>query len=128
LKTPGYVIKLSTVIHQEINNTAYLFIMKEISMQIVEERKISTSISTEPKLILCAGIAIGLLLLTIGDSVGQSAVSHVGTFIASFSLFGGGLYLKEENVAIRITLLAIAGIFVASGLLGISSIFSVFGR
>jgi hypothetical protein len=80
-----------------------------------------------PRLMVFAGILLGLLLLVIGDSRNISGVTYAGKFILPAALIWGGLYLKEESAGIRITLLAVGGVMIIAGLLGMGSIASVSG-
>jgi len=77
------------------------------------------------RLILFIGILLGLLLLVIGDSRNIKWVIYAGKFILPAALFWGGFYLKEENLAVRVTLLALGGIMIVTGLFGVSSIASI---
>ena len=62
-------------------------------------------------MILLAGIALGLLLLAIGAGTRNRAVILIGEFVFPLSLFAGGLFWGEESLAVRITLIALGGLF-----------------
>lgn len=91
---------------------------QEYRMQATQQNKISTSISIGSKTILFAGIAFGILLLTIGAAIRNNPVTCAGTFILSIALFWGGLFNNEEQLAVKITLLALGGIVTVAGFLG----------
>ena len=63
-------------------------------------------------LLLLGMIAIGLLFLVIGAGTRNRPVTLIGEFIFPLALFAGGLFWGEENLAVRITLLALGGLFV----------------
>jgi hypothetical protein len=63
-------------------------------------------------MILLAGLALGLLLLVIGAGTRNRPVTLIGEFIFPMALFAGGLFWGEENSAVRITLMALGGLFV----------------
>jgi hypothetical protein len=63
-------------------------------------------------LLLLAAITLGLLLLVIGAGTRNRPVTLIGEFIFPLSLFAGGLFRGEENLAVRITLIALGGLFV----------------
>ena len=92
-----------------------------------KEQNQSITVPVGMKLILFGAILLGILLLVIGDSRNVNWLIYAGKFILPVALFWGGFYLKEENTAVRITLLALGGVMVVSGLLGLSSIASLFG-
>ena len=62
-------------------------------------------------MVLLAGIAVGLLLLAIGAGTRNRAVTLIGEFIFPASLFAGGLFWGRESLAVRITLIALGGLF-----------------
>ena len=72
-------------------------------------------------------ILLGLFLLVIGDSRNIKWVIYAGKFILPAALLWGGFYLKKESVAARVTLLALGGIMIVAGLLGMASISSLIG-
>ena len=55
-------------------------------------------------------VALGLLLIMLGAGIPNDWVRLVGSLIFALSLFGGGLFLKEESKGVKITMLAIAGL------------------
>jgi hypothetical protein len=57
-------------------------------------------------------VALGLLLLVIGASIGQKNVLRAGLFIFPAALMLGGLLAGEEKLAVRVSLISIGGIFV----------------
>ena len=59
-------------------------------------------------------ILIGILLIMIGGGVDNDWLCLVGSFLFAVSLIWGGLFIKEEGIPIRVTMLAIAGITVFS--------------
>jgi hypothetical protein len=63
-------------------------------------------------MILITAITLGLLLLVIGIGTRSRAVTLIGEFVFPLSLFAGGLFWGEENLAVRITLIALGGLFV----------------
>ena len=65
-------------------------------------------------LLLLIGIALGLLFLVLGAGTGVRVLSLIGAFIFPMSLFAGGLFWSEESLAVRITLMGLAGLFVIS--------------
>ena len=79
------------------------------------------------KTIVFVAVLIGILLLTIGDSQSTKWAIYAGRFIIPTALFLGGFYLKEESTSLRVTLLILGGVLVLYGLLGVSSIASLFG-
>ncbi len=63
-------------------------------------------------MLLLGAIALGLLLLVVGSGTSTRAVTLVGEFVFPMALFAGGLFWGEENLAVRITLIALGGLFV----------------
>ncbi len=57
-------------------------------------------------------VALGILLIMIGNGVENTWLGLVGSFLFAASLFWGGLLLKENSVPIRVTMLAVAGLAV----------------
>ena len=57
-------------------------------------------------------VALGILLIMIGNGVENTWLCLVGSFLFAASLFWGGLLLKENSVPIRVTMLAVAGLAV----------------
>ena len=55
-------------------------------------------------------VALGLLLIMLGNGIPNDWLCLVGSVIFALSLFGGGFFLKEESKATKITMLAIAGL------------------
>ena len=55
-------------------------------------------------------VILGILLLIIGSGVNSEWVSLIGALIFAAALFWGGFFLRAESLALRITLLAIAGL------------------
>jgi hypothetical protein len=72
-------------------------------------------------LILLTAVAIGLLLLVIGAGIRSRGVVLAGEFIFPLSLFAGGLFWGEEKLPVRITLIAVGGLFVIAALSASSS-------
>ena len=68
-------------------------------------------------------VALGILLIMIGNGAENTWVNLVGSFLFAASLFWGGLLSKENGVPIRVTMLAVAGLAVYS-MISSSSIFS----
>ena len=67
--------------------------------------------------------------VVIGAGVGSSNVTLAGDFIFAIALILGGLSMNEENMGLRITLVAIGGLFVIGAFassLGLSSLLSRF--
>jgi hypothetical protein len=56
------------------------------------------------------GVLVGLLLLVIGIGTKHSNVTLAGQFILPIALISGGMS-SEDNVALRVTLIAIGGLF-----------------
>lgn len=75
------------------------------------------------------GVLIGLLLLVIGNAGGgHRNVTLAGDFIFAMTLFWGGL-ASEENLPVKIALLAIGGLFVNSTFAGTAlNLSSLLGR
>lgn len=91
------------------------------------EPKQSVSLPLGTRLIVFIGILVGMLLLVLGDSLEASGVYYAGAFILPVTLLWGSLYMKEESIGLRITLLAVGGYLVASGLLsGLSALSAIF--
>ena len=63
-------------------------------------------------MLLLAGIALGLLLMIIGAAARSRGLVLAGAFIFPMSLFGGGLFWSDELPSVRITLVALGGLFV----------------
>ena len=59
-------------------------------------------------------VALGILLIMIGNGVENTWLGLVGSFLFAVSLFWGGLLSKENGVPIRVTMLAVAGLAVFS--------------
>jgi hypothetical protein len=76
------------------------------------------------KMVLLLLVGVGLLLLLIGVAKGNQNVFHAGTFIFPAGLIWGGLFL-EEKLAVRVTLLAIGGIFIICSFAMFSSLISM---
>jgi hypothetical protein len=62
-------------------------------------------------------VVLGLLLMVIGIGARHSNVSLAGQFIFSAALISGGLQ-SEEPAALRVTLIAIGGLFAISAFAG----------
>jgi len=77
------------------------------------------------KLMLLAGLAVGLLLLVIGASIPNRGTFYAGAFILPMSLFWGGLFLQEEGTPLRVAMMAIGG-FLAAAVVGGISILSLY--
>ena len=75
-----------------------------------EQKQAMTFCSKWAKWGVFKGIALGLLLLVISFGIENREVNLAGTFILPLALFWGGLFLREETTALRITLLAISGL------------------
>ncbi len=69
-------------------------------------------------MLLLAAIALGLLFMIIGAGTRTRGLTLTGAFIFPFSLFAGGLFWSEELLAVRITLLALGGLFVIAAIGG----------
>jgi hypothetical protein len=88
------------------------------------------TITLGTKLILFGAIFLGLLAIVIGESQTRSNLTWMiwtGRFLLPFALFGGGFYLKEENNAMRITLMVLGAVMVVYGLFGTSIMSAVSG-
>ncbi len=86
---------------------------KEI--KVTKESKVAVKksvITIGTGLLLLGAIALGLLLLVIGVGTRNRPVTLIGEFIFPMALVTGGLYWREENLAVRITLIALGGLFV----------------
>ena len=57
---------------------------------------------------------LGLLLVVIGLDRSNSVIYYIGAFFLPAAFIWGGLFLNEENIKIRITLLAIGGFLIAA--------------
>jgi len=64
--------------------------------------------------IMFAVMLLGLLLVVIGLDRDNSIVYYIGAFFLPASLLWGGLFLKEEDIKIRITMLAVGGFLIAT--------------
>jgi hypothetical protein len=75
------------------------------------------------------GILVGLLLLVIGNiGGGHHNVTLAGEFVFAVTLICGGL-MSDENQWVKITLMAIGGLFVISAFAGSSfNLSSLLGR
>lgn len=58
--------------------------------------------------------ALGILLIMIGNGVDNNWVSVIGSFLFAVSLLWGGLFLTDEGVPIKVTMVAISGLAVYS--------------
>ena len=54
--------------------------------------------------------ALGLLLLVLGNWIDVEALTKIGVFILPLSFLWGGLFKAEQSLALKITMLAIAGV------------------
>jgi hypothetical protein len=68
---------------------------------------------------LFGAVAVGLLLLVIGVGIRNRGVAMAGEFIFPLSLLAGGLFWGEEQLPVRITLVALGGLFVIAAFTGI---------
>ena len=55
-------------------------------------------------------VALGILLIMIGNGANNEWLGLVGLLLLAVSLFRGGLSSNEESVPVRVTMLAIAGL------------------
>jgi hypothetical protein len=113
--------------HEYKNENAEIKKGERTMQETGKEQNQSITVPMGTKFMLFAGILLGMLLLVLGNSLGVEGLRHAGAFILPAALFWGGFYLKEEGLGIRIALLAVAGYLVAAGLLGLSSLASLFG-
>ena len=67
-------------------------------------------------MLLLAGIALGLLLMIVGAAARSRGLVLAGAFIFPMSLFSGGLFWGDELPSVRITLVALGGLFVIAAL------------
>ena len=58
--------------------------------------------------------ALGILLIMIGNGVDNNWVCVIGSFLFAVSLLWGGLFLKDEGVPIKVTMVAVSGLAVFS--------------
>ena len=56
--------------------------------------------------------ALGILLLMIGNGVDNSWLCVIGSLLFAVPLLWGGLFAKEEDLPIRVTMLAVSGLAV----------------
>ena len=70
-------------------------------------------------------VVLGLLLLVIGIGTRNSNVALAGAFIFSGAFIWGGLSSGEENLSLRITMLAIGGLFAIGAFASLSGITSL---
>jgi hypothetical protein len=63
-------------------------------------------------MVLLTAVAVALLLLVVGVGSRNDGVALAGEFIFPLSLLAGGLFWVEESLAVRITLIALGGLFV----------------
>ena len=68
-------------------------------------------------------IVLGILLIVIGSGAENAWTCLIGALIFAASLLWGGLFLASENLALRITMLAIAGLAIIA-LISSGGIFS----
>ncbi len=69
-------------------------------------------------MLLLAAIALSLLLMVIGAATRTRGLTLTGAFIFPLSLFAGGLFWSEELLPVRITLMALGGLFVIAAVSG----------
>ena len=67
--------------------------------------------------------ALGILLIMIGNGVDNNWVCVIGSLLFAVPLLWGGLFAKEEDLPIRVTMLAVSGLAVF-GLISSGSIIS----
>jgi hypothetical protein len=73
------------------------------------------------------GAILGLLLLVIGTGIPNRGTLLAGDFIFAVALIWGGLDSSEENIPLRITMLAVGGLFTIAAFassLGLTSLFT----
>ncbi len=63
-------------------------------------------------LLMVAGAALGLMLMVIGAGVRSNGLVLAGIFIFPMAFIAGGVFSSDEVLAVRITLIAIGGLFV----------------
>ena len=68
-----------------------------------------------------AALALGLLLAIIGAGASSEWVYLIGILIIPLALLWGALFKAEDDVRIKITLLAIAGLIIAAIVYALSS-------
>lgn len=71
-------------------------------------------LSTDPRVLIFGSIVLGLLLMTIGMAVDNEGLTRAGAFIFPLPFFWSGLFNGKENTALRVTLIATGGLFVAA--------------
>ncbi len=70
------------------------------------------------KFLVGLGVLVGLLLLVIGNiGGGHHNIVLAGDFFFAISLIWGGL-AAEDNIALKVTMLAIGGLFVIAAFAG----------
>ena len=62
-------------------------------------------------------VVLGLLLTIIGIGVSSEWVYLIGVLIMPLALLWGGLFLQGENLAMRIAMMAVAGVIIAAKVL-----------
>jgi hypothetical protein len=83
------------------------------------------------RLLVALGAVLGLLLMVIGGGTHSTNLVLAGQFIFAFAFLWGGLSPMGEdmeNKALRITMLAIGGLFVISAFASSISLASLFTR
>jgi len=63
-------------------------------------------------MLLVGAAALGLLLMVIGAGVGSNGMVLAGIFIFPMAFIAGGVFSSDEVLPVRITLIAIGGLFV----------------
>ena len=79
-------------------------------------------INLSHKAMLVIGVAVELLFLVIGAGTRNEPVARIGTFVSPLALLAGGLLLEEEYLVLRVTLVAIGGLFAIAAYGGLSLI------
>jgi hypothetical protein len=77
--------------------------------------------------LVLAGVALGLVLQYVGYRLSEPNPDLIlaGSAIVPLSLLWGGLFLSEEGSALRVTLLAVAGILLLISVSLIGTILSI---
>lgn len=69
-------------------------------------------------------ILLGILLIVLGSGIPNDWLCLIGSFLFALALIWGGIFVKDESIPIRVTMLAIAGLIVF-GMISSGSISSI---
>jgi hypothetical protein len=81
--------------------------------------------SMSEKSMTILAVVLGLLLLVIGTGTRHPNITLAGDFIFPIALIWGGLSSNEENTPLRVTMLALGGLFIIAAFASSSSLASL---